>query len=112
MEENGTSGLLGVLGGGLLAFVQNIAMSFYNLGYAITHPGLWLDWSNSESINAAQVRAQKPTYCGAGSCIIDSPVPETPLCCPEGLQEHDALQDGLPASDSDGQGATGRPRIR
>ena len=50
MEENGTSGLLGVLGGGLLAFVQNIAMSFYNLGYAITHPGLWLDWSNSESI--------------------------------------------------------------
>lgn len=31
-------------------FFQNIAMSFYNLGYAITHPGLWLDWSNKEAI--------------------------------------------------------------
>ena len=25
-------------------FFQNIAMSFYNLGYAITHPGSWLGW--------------------------------------------------------------------
>ncbi|HBQ35279.1 MAG TPA: C4-dicarboxylate ABC transporter permease [Rhodobacteraceae bacterium] len=31
-------------------FFQNIAMSFYNLGYAITHPGLWLDWSNKQAI--------------------------------------------------------------
>ena len=29
---------------GLLWFLQNIAMSFYNLGYALTHPGLWLGW--------------------------------------------------------------------
>lgn len=28
----------------------NIAMSFYNLGYALTHPGSWLDWSNSENM--------------------------------------------------------------
>lgn len=31
-------------------FFTNIAMSFYNLGYALTHPGLWLDWSNKESL--------------------------------------------------------------
>jgi len=31
-------------------FFQNIAMAFYNLGYAITHPSLWLDWSDKASI--------------------------------------------------------------
>ncbi len=29
---------------GIVWFFQNIAMAFYNLGYAITHPGLWLSW--------------------------------------------------------------------
>jgi TRAP-type mannitol/chloroaromatic compound transport system permease small subunit len=31
-------------------FFQNVAMAFYNLGYAITHPSLWLDWSDKASI--------------------------------------------------------------
>lgn len=35
---------------GLVWFFSNIAMSFYNVGYAITHPQLWLDWSNNEAI--------------------------------------------------------------
>ncbi|MBS9716384.1 TRAP transporter small permease subunit [Pseudohalocynthiibacter aestuariivivens] len=35
---------------GIVWFAQNLLMSFYNLGYAVTHPGLWLDWSNKESI--------------------------------------------------------------
>ncbi len=30
--------------------VTNIAMSFVNLGYALTHPGEWLDWSNKEAL--------------------------------------------------------------
>lgn len=34
----------------VLWIVHNIAMAFVNLGYAITHPGLWLDWSNNEAI--------------------------------------------------------------
>ena len=34
----------------VLWLIQNIAMAFYNLGYALTHPGLWLDWSNKEAI--------------------------------------------------------------
>ncbi len=29
---------------------QNIAMSFYNFGYAIVHPNLWLDWADREAI--------------------------------------------------------------
>ena len=29
---------------GILWALENIAMSFYNLGYAITHPGEWLAW--------------------------------------------------------------------
>lgn len=31
-------------------FFENLALAFYNFGYAITHPQLWLDWSNSESL--------------------------------------------------------------
>lgn len=34
----------------LLWLFQNIGLAFYNLGYALTHPGLWLDWSNKEAI--------------------------------------------------------------
>ena len=35
---------------GIWWFFQNLAMSFYNFGYAITHPNLWLDWSNKEAL--------------------------------------------------------------
>jgi len=42
--------ILTALGGGVLSFFQNIALAFYNLGYALSHPALWLDWSNKESL--------------------------------------------------------------
>lgn len=29
---------------GLVWLVSNIGLAFYNLGYALTHPGLWLSW--------------------------------------------------------------------
>jgi TRAP-type mannitol/chloroaromatic compound transport system permease small subunit len=35
---------------GIVWFFQQIAMSFYNLGYAMSHPQLWLDWSDKQSI--------------------------------------------------------------
>lgn len=38
------------MGTALLWLVQNIGMGFYNIIYAVTHPGLWLDWSNGESL--------------------------------------------------------------
>ena len=34
----------------IIWLVTQIGLSFYNLGYAITHPGLWLDWSNKEAL--------------------------------------------------------------
>lgn len=34
----------------ILWLFQNIGLAFYNLGYALTHPGLWLDWSDKEAI--------------------------------------------------------------
>ncbi len=34
----------------ILWFFQNLAMAFYNVGYAIAHPGLWLDWSDKQAI--------------------------------------------------------------
>ena len=42
--------ILTALGGAVLSFFQNIALAFYNLGYALSHPALWLDWSNKESL--------------------------------------------------------------
>ena len=35
---------------GLQWFFENLWMGVYNLFYAIAHPGLWLDWSNNESM--------------------------------------------------------------
>ena len=35
---------------GVVWLLKNIALGFYNFGYALTHPGLWLDWSNKESL--------------------------------------------------------------
>jgi len=34
----------------ILWVFQNIGLAFYNLGYALTHPSLWLDWSDKEAI--------------------------------------------------------------
>ncbi len=53
MEEDAAIGLGGAflaLGSGIVWVLQNIALAFYNFGYAITHPGLWLDWSEKEAI--------------------------------------------------------------
>jgi TRAP-type mannitol/chloroaromatic compound transport system permease small subunit len=33
------------------SFITNIFMSFYNIGYAIAFPGLWMDWSNKEALS-------------------------------------------------------------
>ncbi|TMM54424.1 TRAP transporter small permease subunit [Sulfitobacter sabulilitoris] len=35
---------------GLVWFITNLGMSVYNFFYAITHPGLWLDWSDKQAI--------------------------------------------------------------
>ncbi|MEX0350710.1 MAG: TRAP transporter small permease subunit [Paracoccaceae bacterium] len=35
---------------GLVWIIQNIGLAFYNFGYAITHPQLWLDWSDKEAL--------------------------------------------------------------
>ncbi|ETX26733.1 TRAP transporter small permease subunit [Roseivivax isoporae] len=49
MEEDGaTQGFW--LFEGVWFVIRNIALAFWHVGYAITHPGLWLDWSNSEAI--------------------------------------------------------------
>ena len=29
---------------------SHIGLGFYHIFYAVTHPGLWLDWSNNENL--------------------------------------------------------------
>ncbi|WP_101066082.1 TRAP transporter small permease subunit [Roseovarius salinarum] len=31
-------------------FFKNIGLAFYHFGYAVTHPQLWLDWSDKEAV--------------------------------------------------------------
>ncbi|MFK7869504.1 MAG: TRAP transporter small permease subunit [Roseobacter sp.] len=49
-EDAATGGALGAIFDGIVWFITNIAMSFYHVAYAITHPGLWLDWSDKQAI--------------------------------------------------------------
>ncbi|SDK49460.1 TRAP transporter small permease subunit [Aliiruegeria lutimaris] len=44
-------GLVEAWSGSFIGWIAaNIIESYYNFFYAITHPGLWLDWSNKEAI--------------------------------------------------------------
>ncbi len=35
---------------GIVWFFQQLGLAFYNLGFAVTHPQLWLDWSDKQSL--------------------------------------------------------------
>lgn len=47
MENEGAMGfgqVLSAAGGGVVWALKELLLAFYNIFYAITHPGLWLDW--------------------------------------------------------------------
>ncbi|GAA6207503.1 hypothetical protein NBRC116601_07960 [Cognatishimia sp. WU-CL00825] len=53
MQDSGAASIgqiLSALGDGIVLAIQNILMAFVNIAYAISHPQLWLDWSQKESI--------------------------------------------------------------
>jgi TRAP-type mannitol/chloroaromatic compound transport system permease small subunit len=53
MQDMNTAGLgdtLGTIWSGLIWVVLHLGEAVINIGYAITHPGLWLDWSNKEAV--------------------------------------------------------------
>lgn len=45
-----TRGVIGAAWDGLLWFVSNLIEAAYNILFAVTHPGMWLDWSDKEAI--------------------------------------------------------------
>jgi TRAP-type mannitol/chloroaromatic compound transport system permease small subunit len=53
MQETSTASfgqILASMGDGIVWIFQNIALAFYNLGYAVANPSLWLDWSDKKAI--------------------------------------------------------------
>ena len=50
-ESIGLGGALLSMWDGLVWALSSIAMAFYNFFYAVSHPGLWLDWSNKEALS-------------------------------------------------------------
>ncbi|ETW13161.1 TRAP C4-dicarboxylate transport system subunit DctQ [Roseivivax marinus] len=49
MDEQGATGGFWLVDGTWWV-LKNLVLAVWNLGYALTHPHLWLDWSNSEAI--------------------------------------------------------------
>ncbi len=43
-------GFWGSIWDGLLWFIGNLMEAAYNILYAVTHPGMWLDWSKPEAV--------------------------------------------------------------
>lgn len=50
MENDAAAGWFGAVIDGLIWFFTNLGLAFYNFFYALANPGLWLDWSNGESL--------------------------------------------------------------
>ena len=50
MENDAAVGWFGAVIDGLIWFFTNLGLAFYNFFYALANPGLWLDWSNGESL--------------------------------------------------------------
>ncbi len=53
-------GIVTFIGAALSHLITNIALAFYNLGYALSHPSLWLDWSDKKAV-------MRTIYYGASS---------------------------------------------
>ncbi|MEO9649202.1 MAG: C4-dicarboxylate ABC transporter permease [Roseobacter sp.] len=49
-NEAAAEGGYGVLLDFVIWFTSNIGLSFYNFFYALSHPSLWLDWSDKQAI--------------------------------------------------------------
>ncbi len=41
---------MSAFGAGIVWVLQEMLMAFYNIGYAVTHPMLWLDWSDKQAV--------------------------------------------------------------
>ncbi len=50
MEETASGGAFSAILDALAWFFGNIAMSFWNFGYALTHPSSWLNWADNEAV--------------------------------------------------------------
>ncbi|MEL6464444.1 MAG: TRAP transporter small permease subunit [Pseudomonadota bacterium] len=58
------AGTFATLIDGVLWFFQNLALAFYNIAYAITHPGAWLDWVTWANTDADKLSLMKFVYYG------------------------------------------------
>jgi TRAP-type mannitol/chloroaromatic compound transport system permease small subunit len=57
--------IMSVFGEGIVWVLQNLAMSFYNLGYAVLHPSSWLGWLNGLDALEDKQSMMRLVYYGA-----------------------------------------------
>ncbi|MDA7424195.1 TRAP transporter small permease subunit [Thalassococcus lentus] len=61
MEEDAANGL----GSWILWIAENLALSIYNIGYALTHPSAWLDWITWNNTTEDKASIMRVVYYGA-----------------------------------------------
>ena len=50
MEQDSAPSAIGAVFDGILWVLQNLVQAFYNFGYAVANPSLWLDWSDKQAV--------------------------------------------------------------
>ncbi len=65
-DAEGGNAFLSVIEG-VLWFFQSLAMGFYNILWAITHPGLWLDWITWNNTTEDKASLMKVVYYGGST---------------------------------------------
>ncbi|WP_299145653.1 C4-dicarboxylate ABC transporter permease [uncultured Tateyamaria sp.] len=68
-NENGadTGGALVALFDGVVWFLQSLALAFYNIAWAITHPSAWLDWVSWNNTPEDKLSLMKFVYYGGST---------------------------------------------
>ena len=66
-DETEGAGVLMTLLGGIVWFFQNLAMGFYNILWAITHPAAWLDWITWNNTTEDKLSLMKVVYYGGST---------------------------------------------
>lgn len=66
-EAAGGAGFFGAFFDWVVWIVQNIVMAFYNLGYALSHPNLWLNWLSWDATAEDKKSLMRVVYYGGST---------------------------------------------
>lgn len=66
-DETESAGAFVAFFSGIVWFFQNLALGFYNILWAITHPAAWLDWITWNNTTEDKLSLMKVVYYGGST---------------------------------------------